>query len=200
MLRLPSRFAILSVLAVSAAAAIGSCSAPQAAAPAPAPAPVPAKKSKETKAEPKPVPETSPAPAPAPPKTAAAPSNQFKVTAARTPFFNYGPQQPGGPNQRLERGTVVTLLKRGFGYSQVKLRTAQTGYVGTEDIVALTPEELLAQEQPEAPGSGDLGPLPRPGGVRRSTLPPATAVDLPSEAPVNLPMSTEPEVTPKPKE
>ena len=194
--RLPARFALSSALVACTAILVASCSSPTPA-PAPEPAPAPAKKEKG-KPEPTPVPAASPAPTPA--KAAVAPSNQFKVNASRTPFYVYGPQQPGGPNMSLDRGTVVTLLKRGFGYSQVKLRNEQTGYVGTEDIVALTAEELLAQEQPEAPAFGDQGALPRPGGVRRSTLPPATAVDLPSESPVNLPMSTEPEAAPKPKE
>jgi hypothetical protein len=199
MLRLPSRLAFpFALVAVGAAAVIPSCSAPPPP-PAPATAAAPLKKSK-TKLEPTPVPEAAAAPTPPPTKAAVAPSNQFKVTAARTPFYNYGPQQPGGPSMSLERGTVVTLLKRGFGYSQIKLRNEQTGYVGTEDIVALTAEELLAQEQPEAPANGDFGALPRPGGVRRSNLPPATPVDLP----VEMPLSTEPEAkaesTPKPKE
>jgi hypothetical protein len=197
MLRLPSRLAFLPALTVACAAAVvASCSAPPSPA-APEPAPAPTKAAKAKPGLP-PVPEPSPAPSPA--KATVGPSNQFKVTAARTPFYNYGPQQPGGPNLSLDRGTVVTLLKRGFGYSQVKLRNEQTGYVGTEDIVALTVEELLAQDQPEAPVAGDLGPLPRPGGVRRSILPPATPVDLPSE----LPLSTEPapksEGAPKPGE
>ncbi len=198
MFSLPVRLALYSALVVCSMTLVASCSSPT---PAPAPAPVPAPAKKEKgKPVPTPVPAGAPAPAPTPAKAAVAPSDQFKVTVAKTPFYIYGPQQPGGPSTSLERGTVVTLLKRGFGYSQVKLRNEQTGYVGTEDIVALTAEELLAQEQPEAPAFGDQGPLPRPGGVRRSTLPPATAVDLPSEAPVNLPMSTEPEPTPKPKE
>jgi hypothetical protein len=195
MLRLPPRFDFLSVLAAACVAvAVTSCSAPTAA-PAPEPAPVPAKVSKVKPALP-PMPE--PAPAPPPAKAAVAPSNQFKVTAAHTPFYNYGPQQPGGPSQTLERGTVVTLLKRGFGYSQVKLRNEQAGYVGTEDIAALTAEELLAQDQPEAPV--DLGPLPRPGGVRRSTLPPATPVDLPAELPLSTDPAPKSEGAPKPGE
>jgi hypothetical protein len=184
------------LVAACTAAAVASCSSP-APAPATTQSPAPAKKSK---AKLDPTPAAEPAASPANAKAPVAPSGQYKVTAARTPFYNYGPQQPGGPSLSLERGTIVTLLKRGFGYSQIKLRNEQTGYVGTEDIAALTAEELLAQEQPEAPALGDLGPLPRPGGVRRSMLPPATAVDLPSEAPVNLPMSTDPEATPKPKE
>ena len=173
--RLPFRSVVLCALGVAVLVTLAaSCSSPPPP-PAPAPAPAPAKKPRAT---PTPTPLPEPTPTPTPAKRAVAPSDQFKVIAARTPFYLYGPQQPGGPTTSLERGTILTLLKRGFGYSQVKLRNEQTGYVGTEDLAALTAEELLAQEQPEAPAAGDLGPLPRPGGVRRSTLPPATAVDF----------------------
>ena len=192
-----SRLTIIAAAAASTAALIAACSSPTPA-PTPAAAPPPAKKP-TAKVEPAPAPVVTPAPTPAP--VAAAPSNQFKVKTEKTPFYTYGPQQPGGPTMSLERGTVVTLLKRGFGYSQVKLRNEQTGYVGTEDLLALTPEELLAQDQPEAPATGDLGALPRPGGVRRSTLPPPTAVDLPVEMPISTePGAAKPAATPKPSE
>lgn len=167
------------LLAALSAATIVSCSAPP---PAPAPEVVPpaAKKSK-AKVTPTPLPSPAPAPVAAPP---AAPSDQFKVAVERTPFFRYGPQQPGGPSSSLDRGTTMTLLKRGFGYSQVRLKDQQTGYVATEEIAALTAQELLAQEQPEAPASpADLGPLPRPGGVRRSVLPPSIPEELPEPEP-----------------
>lgn len=189
MFRLSARLTSRSVLAaaISAAlAALAACAAPAPPPPAPVADPLPAKKSKPTVAPtPTPTPVTA---APAPPVT---PSDQFKVTTPRTPFYRYGPQQPGGPSQSLESGTILTLLKRGFGYSQVRLKDQQTGYVATEDMAALTSQELMAQEQPEAPLI-DLGPLPRPGGVRRSTLPPSIQEELPSAAP-----SVEPEATPK---
>ena len=175
MIRLPARLVPQPMLAALLAAAIASCSAPPTP-PAPQPTPAPTKKSKSDPA-PAPAPSATPAPVASP----VGPSDQFKVTVERTPFYNYGPQQPGGPSFTLDRGTILTLLKRGFGYSQVKLKTQQTGYVATEEIAALTPEEMMAQEQPEAPI--DLGALPRPGGVRRSVLPPATQEELPEPEP-----------------
>ncbi len=167
--RLSARF----MLAALVAATIAACSAPPPPTPAPVAAPV-------KKATPKVTPTPTPAPVAAAPAPVA-PTDQFKVTAVRTPFYHFGPQQPGGPNQSLDYGASLTLLKRGFGYSQVRLKDQQTGYVATEDIAALTPQELMAQEQPEPPT--DLGALPRPGGVRRSVLPPPTAVDLPEAEP-----------------
>ncbi len=178
--RLPVRLTTRCVLAAVFAATISACAAPPPP-PAPAPVPPPARKSK-----PKVAPTLAPtpvavAPAPAPAPAPVAPSDQFKVTVTRTPFYKYGPQQPGGPSQSLDVGTILTLLKRGFGYSQVRLKDQQTGYVATEEIAALTSQELMAQEQPEAPA--DLGPLPRPGGIRRSVLPPSTPEELPEPEP-----------------
>ena len=176
---LPVRLTTRCVLAAVFAATISGCAAP-APPPAPAPVPPPARKSKP-KVTPTPAPTpvaVAPAPAPVVP---VAPIDQFKVTVPRTPFYKYGPQQPGGPSQSLDFGTIFTLLKRGFGYSQVRLKDQQTGYVATEEIAALTSQELMAQEQPEAPA--DLGPLPRPGGIRRSVLPPSTQEELPEPEP-----------------
>ncbi|OAI41370.1 hypothetical protein AYO41_01590 [Verrucomicrobia bacterium SCGC AG-212-E04] len=172
MQRLPARFPTHSALVALLAATLGACAAPPPPA-TPEPTAPPAKKAKEkAAATPTPVP-VAPAPASGP----IAPSDQFKVIAVRTPFYKYGPQQPGGPSMSIDYGTNLTLLKRGFGYSQIQLKDQQTGYVATEDIAALTPQELMAQEQPDAPT--DLGPLPRPGGVRRSVLPPPTQEALP---------------------
>ncbi|MBS0656753.1 MAG: SH3 domain-containing protein [Verrucomicrobia bacterium] len=158
---------------VAVAVLLSACTAP----PPPAPEPKPAAKKKE-KAKPVPAP-TAPAPvAPAPTTGPVTPSDQFKVTVDRTPFYNYGPQQPGGPSLSLEKGTILTLLKRGFGYSQVRLKDQQVGFVGNEDMVALTPQELLAAQNAGRPV--DLGVLPpRPGGIKRATIPPLTFDELP---------------------
>lgn len=167
---------ILRLVSVSAAVAVllAACAAP----PPPAPAPAPAPKKKE-KAKPTPAPSPAPvAPAPAPPSGPVGPSDQFKVTVDRTPFYNYGPQQPGGPSLSLEKGTVVTLLKRGFGYSQVRLKDQQVGFIGTEDLAALTPQEIAAAQNAGRPS--DLGALPpRPGGIKRASIPPLIFDELP---------------------
>lgn len=187
----PARLAAHSILAALLAAALAGCSAPS---PTVVPEPAPAPTTKKSKDKPTPTVTPTPAPLAASP---VGPSDQFKVTVERTPFYTYGPQQPGGPTMSIDRGSILTLLKRGFGYSQVKTKSQQTGYVATEDIVALTPEEMMAQEQPEAPPT-DLGPLPRPGGVRRSVLPPSTQEDLPGLGPVPEPEpESKPDATPK---
>ncbi len=187
----PSVLRATAVVLWCTAVLLASCKAPESAPPPPAPAVK--KKGKVT-------PTPSPTPAPAAVVTPTqkpgpmAPTDQFKVAVERTPFYNYGPQQPGGPNLSLEKGALVKLIKRGFGYSQVQLKDQQTGYVATEDIAAMTPQELAAVDAGTRPPA-DLGPLPRPGGVRRSSIPPITFEELPQPDPK---ADAKPEASPKP--
>ena len=76
---------------------------------------------------------------------AVAKAGRYKVTAASASFYRLGPQQPGGPDLGLKQNTRLTLIRRGFGYSQVQLEDGTAGFVGTEDIVRLTPEEIAAE-------------------------------------------------------
>ncbi|MEP6955818.1 MAG: hypothetical protein ABI883_03255 [Chthoniobacterales bacterium] len=127
----------------------------------------------------------------------------FAVTAEKTSFFRYGPQQGNGADQELPRDTLVTLIRPSFGYSKVQLvGNAQEGYVASEDIRP-APPTLLAS----------LNPLPEVSSSSttehfdvQSTdsnyVPPPEALpdpDLPPTVP--LPPSTaepEPEPTPTP--
>ena len=77
--------------------------------------------------------------------TAVATAGRYKVTAASASFYRLGPQQPGGPDLGLKQNTRLTLVRRGFGYSQVQLEDGTAGFVGTEDIVRLTPEEIAVE-------------------------------------------------------
>ena len=77
-----------------------------------------------------------------PAPTPAAPITRFRVTADTTPFYKLGPQQPAGPDLALKKDTRVTMVKRSFGYSQIKLDDGMVGYVGNEDLKILTPEEV----------------------------------------------------------
>lgn len=178
---------------IAVAVLLSACQAP----PPPAPEPKPASKKKE-KVKPTPAPSPAPA-APAPPTTGpVGPSDQFKVTVDRTPFYNYGPQQPGGPSLSLEKGTTLTVLKRGFGYSQVRLKDNQVGFVGNEDLAALTAQELAAAANAGRPV--DLGVLPpRPGGIKRATIPPLTFDELPRPEVTSKPEKKEKDKEPKPE-
>lgn len=68
----------------------------------------------------------------------------FAVTAEKTSFFRYGPQQGNGPDQSLPKDTLMTLIRPSFGYCKVQLMPgAQQGYVASEDIRP-APQTLLA--------------------------------------------------------
>ncbi|HEX8373138.1 MAG TPA: hypothetical protein VF585_10185 [Chthoniobacterales bacterium] len=69
------------------------------------------------------------------------------VKADFTPLYRTGPQQPTGPDQSLPKDTLVTLLKRGFGFSRVQLESGLNGYVATEDL-GPAPAELINPPQP----------------------------------------------------
>src|SRR5438477_5661692 len=59
----------------------------------------------------------------------------FAVTAEKTSFYRYGPQQGRGPDRDLTRDTLVTLIRHSFGYSKVKLDDGEQGFVANEDLV-----------------------------------------------------------------
>ncbi len=76
---------------------------------------------------------------------AASDGKVFAVTADKTSFFRYGPQQGNGPDQELPRDTLMTLIRPSFGYSKVQLvKGDQQGYVASEDIGAASPAVVAA--------------------------------------------------------
>jgi hypothetical protein len=109
-------------------------------------------------------------------------SKAFIVTAPRTPFFKYGPAQQHGADFSILKDTPVTLVKRDFGYSEIKTMDGQIGYVSTEDI-APAPE---ADASSSTAGSGSGGPK----APRRSSARPE---------PESRPVFTQPEEIPLPE-
>ena len=125
-------------------------------------------------------------------------ADRYKVTAATTSFFHYGPQQLNGSDLELKKETRITMVSRGHGYSQIRLADGQTGYVGTEDIAPLSAEDIAAEEAQlaaaaaaAAPPGALSGPMTN-GGTYNSGPP----VAIPPEAgrseslPTNDPNST----------
>lgn len=74
----------------------------------------------------------------------------YRVNAETTSFFTNGPQQPSGPDLALKKDTRVAMVKRNFGYSQVRTAENQVGYVGTVDLTPLSAEELAADKARQA--------------------------------------------------
>lgn len=72
--------------------------------------------------------------------SAAGPGKLYSVKAVRAPFYRYGPQQANGPDQRLPRNTVLTVVSVSFGYSKVQLESGEQGYVASEDIQQAPPD------------------------------------------------------------
>ena len=97
-------------------------------------------------------------------------NNRFAVSAAKTQFFKYGPAQAYGADASLEKGAKLTMVKKDFGFSQVRLEDGTTGYVATEDLVQLPPEPkpkpaLFARHSrppPEPERKLDLTDVPLP--------------------------------------
>ncbi len=73
-------------------------------------------------------------------------ADRYKVTADTTPFYHYGPQQLNGSDEDLKKDTRITMLNRGRGYSQIRLASNETGYVGTEDISPLSAQEIATED------------------------------------------------------
>jgi len=69
----------------------------------------------------------------------------FAVTAEKTSFFRFGPQQGSGPDESLPKDTLMTLIRPSFGYCKVQLMpSAKEGYVACEDIKPAPPTLLAA--------------------------------------------------------
>jgi hypothetical protein len=78
------------------------------------------------------------------PATAADGGKFYVVTAESADFFRYGPQQGNGPDKKLEKGTLVTLIRPSFGTCKVKLLDGQQGFVANEDIGVASPALIAA--------------------------------------------------------
>ena len=127
------------------------------------------------------------------PVTAANSGKIFAVTADKTSFFRYGPQQGNGADQELPKDTLVTLIRPSFGYSKVQLvQGSLEGYVASEDIRP-APPTLLAALNP-ATSDTSISSGRENFDVQSSEPPPPEALpdpDLP-------PTSTEPSQVPLP--
>ena len=72
----------------------------------------------------------------------------FAVTAESADFYHYGPQQGSGPDKKLEKGTLLTLIRRSFGYCKVKLSDGEQGFVANEEIGAASDALVAAASAP----------------------------------------------------
>ncbi len=58
----------------------------------------------------------------------------YLVIRGGAPFWTYGPQQAGLPDERLDLGDPVRVVRWEYGFSRVKLEAGLTGYMANEDL------------------------------------------------------------------
>jgi len=116
----------------------------------------------------------------------------FAVTAEKTAFFRFGPQQGNGPDESLPKDTLMTLIRPSFGYCKVQLMaSAKEGYVASEDIQPAPPTLIAALNAPPSQASTSSGVenfdvratdpnfVPPPEALPDPDLPPATVEPSP---------------------
>src|SRR5205807_4490898 len=68
----------------------------------------------------------------------------YAVITDSAPFYRYGPQQGNGPDMKLQKDRLMTLIHSSFGYCKVKLTTGEQGYVASDDIRPAPPALVAA--------------------------------------------------------
>ncbi len=71
-------------------------------------------------------------------------AERYQVTAESTAFYRLGPQQDSGADLQLGKGTRVSMLKRGFGFSEVELDNGWSGWLATSDVEPVAPGSEVA--------------------------------------------------------
>src|SRR4029077_8400130 len=80
--------------------------------------------------------------------TAANGGKFYAVITDSAPFYRYGPQQGNGPDMKLQKDRLMTLIRPSFGYCKVKLTTGEQGYVASDDIGPAPPALVAAATAP----------------------------------------------------
>ena len=119
-------------------------------------------------------------------------SDRYAVTSELAPFYKQGPAQGYGPDASLKEGTIVTMLKRGFGYSQVSTPAYGEGWMATSDLQPAPPEP-----NPEAAPVGSTASNIRStpygsGDYNNPELLEASEAALPEPEPEPAPVSDKP--------
>jgi hypothetical protein len=128
-----------------------------------------------------------------PPTSATGAEELYMVTSRRAYFYQFGPAQGSGPDFVLARGQLVKMIKRDFGFSQIKTTDGDLGYVATSDVAPAPADVVrLAQQhqerQKKAPKTRSGGSRPPPSFAQpndsalpdRQTLLPSPGAPAPS--------------------
>jgi len=117
------------------------------------------------------------------PTTAANVGKYYAVSAKETPFYQYGPLQASGPDQKLPEDTLLTLIRPSFGYSKVQLLSGQQGYVASEDIHIASRALIAAATAPRSTETPTKFHLDQ-SDPRLIAPPPPLPIDLPEPTPL----------------
>lgn len=96
---------------------------------------------------------------------------EFLVQADYTPFYSLGPGQERGPDASLQRGELVKMLRREFGFSYVEIPDGRVGYIANEEILPAPKRE----------------PEPTASPSRKNSAGGSARISRSSEAPFPLP-------------
>lgn len=96
---------------------------------------------------------------------------EFLVQSDYTPFHSLGPGQERGPDASLQRGELVKMLRREFGFSYVEIPDGRVGYIANEEILPAPKRE----------------PEPTASPSRKHSAGGSARISRSSEAPVPLP-------------
>ena len=96
---------------------------------------------------------------------------EFLVQSDYTPFYSLGPGQERGPDASLQRGELVKMLRREFGFSYVEIPDGRVGYIANEEILPAPKRE----------------PEPTASPSRKHSAGGSARISRSSEAPIPLP-------------
>ncbi len=117
----------------------------------------------------------------------------YAVATDEAPFYRYGPQQGNGPDEKLPKDTLMTLIRPSFGYCKVQLvGGGKEGYVASEDIKPAPPTLVAALTAPPPSATSTSSSTSENLDISSSEPPPPESLpdpDLPpaSEAPTPSP-------------
>ena len=104
--------------------------------------------------------------------------DRFIVADPKTALYEFGPSQPGGPDDSLPRGTVVVERSRKRGWSLIEAN-GRSGYVDSQSLRQAERADFSDPPPPPAPK-----PMMATSGSGVPWRPAAPPPDLPDEAPM----------------
>lgn len=111
--------------------------------------------------------------------SAASTTDYYAVKSSSAPFFHFGPLQANGPDRQLVRDTLLTVLKKSFGYARVRLTSGEEGYVAI-DYIRPAPANLVAKTIPTPTPTAITYPEPKLPAVESTPSVEPTAIAAPS--------------------